>query len=223
MNWKSWSGILCCSILTASASAADLALKVTDKAPSSDLDSSFTALLQPKAIQLVDGDKPAFEFWFCKEVTLDSKPESDAKAMDSLKQAQFLGAVTVAAGQKDYRDDDLPAGVYTMRYCLQPTDGNHQGTADFGYFVLLTSTKNDPKLDALANYKAVVKASGKDSPNEHPHVISLRPPSSTEGDSPKLMQPLPDHKSIRIKIPAKAGGDKADLLFELVYQGHGHK
>ena len=48
-------------LLAANLSA--LELKVIDKAPPEELAADIRAKLQGKAIQLLDGDKPAFEFW----------------------------------------------------------------------------------------------------------------------------------------------------------------
>src|SRR5882762_1936311 len=97
------------------ANAADLALKVSDKEPPKELGDAIRQTLQPKAVLALDGDKPAFEFWFAKEVPLKSKPASLAKALDSLEPATLLGAVSVSAATQDYRDNELPASVYTLR------------------------------------------------------------------------------------------------------------
>jgi len=74
--------------------------------------------------------------------------------------------------------------------------------------------------DALSTYKAVVKASAKGMTTEHPHVMSLRPASSEAGDQPQIKEPAPGHKSILLKLPAKAGDEKTNLTFELVCEGH---
>jgi len=203
--------------------AADLALKVADKEPPKELDASIRAKLQSKAIQLLDGDKPVYEFWFDAEVPLQSKPSSTAKALETVKQATLLGAVSVAGDQRDYRDDELRAAVYTMRFALQPQDGNHLGTAEFSFFAVLTPAKIDNKPDGIGDYKALVKASSKETSTDHPVILSLRPASSDDGDPPKLNSPAPDHKSVRVKVPAKAGEDKTAITFEVVYEGKGHK
>jgi len=210
-------------LVASSTSAADLTLKVADKEPPKELDASIRAKLQSKAIQLLAGDKPVYEFWFDAEVPLQSKPSSTAKALETVKQATLLGAVSVAGDQRDYRDDELRAGVYTMRFALQPQDGNHLGTAEFSFFVVLTPAKIDNKPDGIADYKALVKASSRETSTDHPVILSLRPASSDDGDPPKLNNPAPDHKSVRIKVPAKAGGDKTAIAFEVVYEGKGHK
>ncbi len=203
--------------------AADLAVKVTDKEPPKQLDTSILAKLPTKAVQLLDGEKPVYEFWFSAELSLQSKPASVGKALDALKQASLLGAVAVSRDQRDYRDDELRAGVYTMRFALQPQDGNHLGTSEFNYFAVLTPAKIDSKLDGISDYKALVKASSKETSSDHPVILSLRPASSDQGDVPQLNTPAPDHKSVRVKVPAKAGDEKASITFEVVYEGKGHK
>ena len=202
-----------------SSTAADLALKVADKEPPKELDTSIRPKLQTKAVQLLEGEKPVYEFWFSAEVSLQSKPASPGKALDAIKQATLLGAVAVSRDQRDYRDDELRGGVYTMRFALQPQDGNHLGTSDFSYFAVLTPAKIDNKFGGITDYKALVKASSKETSTDHPMVLSLRPAGSEEGEFPKLNEPAPEHKSVRVKIPAKGPDQKMSLVFEVVYQG----
>ena len=155
-------------------------------------------------------------------VHLKSRPASLGKALDSLAPATLLGAVSVSSATRDYRDDELPAGVYTMRFGLQPQDGDHLGTAEYPYFAVLIPAKNDTQLDGITTFKAMTKASGKDTASGHPVVLSLRPVSSDTGDFPKLNEPTAEHKSVRVKVPGKAGDEKTSIVFELVYKGHGH-
>jgi hypothetical protein len=195
--------------------AADLTLKTAEAPPPKEIDPAIQKLLQPKSIQLLEGDQPAFQFWLVNELPLQSKPSSAAKALDAVKQATLLGVVSVPKAQRDYRDDELAAGVYTMRFALQPQDGNHLGSAEFLYFAVLTPAKLDTKPDGITDYKSLVKASSKETSTDHPVILSLRPASSDKGDSPHLAEPAPEHKSVRVKVPATA--------CEIVYEGKGHK
>lgn len=203
--------------------AAELTLKTADKEPPKELDASIRAMLQNKSVQLLDGEKPALEFWFCTEIPLQSKPALLAKALESVKQTTLLGAVSVSGAKRDYRDDELAAGTYTMRLGLQPQDGNHLGTSEFSWFAVLVPAKYDTKPAGLPDYKALVKAGSKDTSSDHPRILSLRPATSDAGEFPKLNVPGPDHKSVRLKLPAKAGEEKTSLTFELVYEGMGKK
>src|SRR5262245_11810815 len=216
-------GTLLAFLQVNASSAAELAVKVADKEPPKELDTSIRAKLQTKAVQLLDGEKPVYEFWFSAELPLQSKPASVGKALDALKQAVLLGAVAVSRDQRDYRDDELHAGVYTMRFALQPQDGNHLGTSEFNYFAVLTPAKIDNKLDGISDYKTLVKASSKETSTDHPVILSLRPTSPDPGDVPQLNTPAPEHKSIRVKVPAKTGEEKVSIAFEVVYEGKGHK
>jgi len=203
--------------------AADLTLKVADKEPPKELGTAISLLLQKKAVQLLDGGQPTYEFWFVTELPLQSKPAGLAKALDSVKQATLLGAVSVPKSQRDYRDDELAPGIYTLRLVLQPQDGNHLGTAEFNWFAALVPAKLDTTPDGITDYKSLVKASSKETATDHPLILSLRPAATGEGELPKLNEPATEHKSVRVKIPAKAGAEKTDLMFEVVYEGKGHK
>jgi hypothetical protein len=209
-------------LITATAlNAADLTLKTADLPPPKELGPAIQKLLQPKAIQLLDGGQPAFQFWLVNELPLQSKPA--AKPLDAVKQATLLGVVAVPKAQRDYRDDEIAAGVYTMRFALQPQDGNHLGSSEFLYFAALTPAKLDTKPDGIADYKSLVKVSSKETSTDHPVILSLRPAGSDKGEAPQLVEPAPEHKSVRVKVPATSGGEKTSIAFEIVYEGKGHK
>ena len=208
-----WLGWACGS------SAADLTLKVVEKEPPKELGDTIRAALQSKALQLLDGDKLAYEFWFASEIPLKSKPASLEKALDSVAPATLLGAVSIPTARRDYRNDELAAGIYTMRFALQPQDGDHLGTTAYLTFGVLVQARHDPTLDGITTYRSLVRASARDTTTEHPLTLSLRP-AATEGGEPQLQTPAPEHKCVRVKIPAKAGEEKTALTFEIVYEGH---
>jgi hypothetical protein len=206
-------------VLFACVAAVAADLKVSDKPAPKEIDASIQKLLQPKSIQLGD----AFEFWLVSDLPLSSKPASAVKALDGVKQATLLGVVSVPKAQRDYRDDEIAAGTYTMRFVLQPQDGNHLGSAEFPYFVALTPAKLDTKPEGITDYKSLVKVSSKETSTDHPVVLSLRPVNSDSGEFPKLEEPAPEHKSVRVKVPASASSQKTAVVFDIVYEGKGHK
>src|SRR5437879_7644841 len=117
--------------------AADFSVKVADKEPPNQIGESIRKALQPKSVQLLNGDTPVFEFWFGSEVSLKSKPGSADKALGSIQETTLLGAVSVGSGQRDYKDNEIAAGVHTLRFGLQPQDGDHLGSAEYPYFAVL--------------------------------------------------------------------------------------
>ena len=204
------------------AGAADFTLKTVTKEPPKEISDSIRAVLQANAIQVNQSDKPALEIWLRQEVPLKSKPASANEALMAIAETAVVGAVVVSeTSLRDYKDNEIPKGIYTARFELQPKDGDHLGTAEFDSFLVLTEAQNDKDLNGLNTFRALTKASGKSTSSGHPMVVSLRPAGA--GSAPALTEPVEEHKAIRLKVPAKAGGgEKADLVFELVYRGHGH-
>jgi len=207
----------------ASLSAADFTLKTAEKEVPKEVAEPLRAVLQGKAVQLMQGDKPALEIWLRDEAPLKSKPASPSEALASVSPEALVAAIAVNdASLRDYKDNEVPKGIYTARFELQPKDGDHLGTAEFDSFLVLTDVQNDKELNGLNTFKALTKASGKSTTSGHPIVVSLRP-ASGEGSIPRLTDPADEHKAMRMKIAAKAGnGDKADIVFDLVFKGHGH-
>jgi hypothetical protein len=211
-------GLLSCGL---GARAADAILKVADKEPPAEISAELRSLLQPRALQVLEAGKPVLELWLAKEAALQAKPSAPARALEAVKSASLLGAVAVPTARRDYRDDEIPAGIYTLRFAMQPQDGNHSGSAEFGYFGALVPAKLDTKPDGIKDYKELMKASSKETSTDHPMVISLRPAMSTES-APKINTPAPEHKSVVVKLPAKAPETK-EIAFEIVFEGKGHK
>ena len=205
-------------------SAAEFTLKVTDKPAPKEVSESIRASVQPKAVQLLNGEKPALEIWPRTELPLKLKPTSANDTLSAIGETTLVGVMVVNEGAfRDYKDNEIPKGIYTARFGLQPQDGDHLGTAEFNYFLVLISTDIDKELGGFNQYKPMVKASGKLTSSGHPVVVSLRPAPSSEPGTPKLTEPITEHKAIRLKLPGKAGtGEKADVAFDIIYKGTGH-
>lgn len=199
--------------------AAGFTLKTAESAPEG-ISEEIRQALQPKAIQLIQDGKPAIEIWLRKEVPV----KSESPSLNSIPEAALLGAVAVHTDQfRDYKDNKIPPGVYTARFVLQPADGNHLGTAIYTTFAALIPAAADKQITGFDRYAPMVKASGKLTPSGHPVVLNLRPVSGEAAETPKLTEPEPEHRAIRLKLPVKtSGGEAGAIPFELVYEGHGH-
>ncbi len=212
------------ALMLRTVSAGEFSLKTGNLPPPAPVAELIRATLSPKSIQLLDGDKPILQIWFRQELALKAKPSSPASSVENLAEASLVAALSVeGSGLKDYKDNDIPKGVFTARFAMQPQDGDHLGTAEFNTFLVLVAAENDKTLDTFTKFTPLVKASGKLTSSGHPVVISLRPISSTDGKYPSLTEPAAEHKAIRLKLASKTpDGQASDSFFELVYQGHGH-
>lgn len=203
------------------ATAADVTVKVTEKEPPKEVGDSIRKTLQPKVIELLQGDKPIYELWFRSQIPLKSKPDSPAKGLQAIDEVTFLGVAVLPESRRDYKDNEIAPGTYTIHFGLQPADGDHLGTSEFPFFAVLIPVKSDSALDAVKTYKAMVKASGKGTASGHPCVLALRPPSAEGGGAPAITSPATDLKAVRLTLPAKAPDtDQAvNITFELVFEG----
>jgi hypothetical protein len=208
------------TLALASAGAAENTIKVLEKEPPKDLSDAIRQKLQPRPIEIRNGDKVVYEFWFVSKLPLKAKPESPAKALDAVDEITFMGVARVGEGRRDYKDNEITPGLYTIRFGLQPQDGDHLGTSEFPYFAVLVPIQSDADL-ALKTRKATLKASGKATATGHPAVLSLRPVASDVGQTPVQIKPAPGLEAIQLQVPAKASDSDQEtpVGFELVYQG----
>ncbi len=203
------------------ANASEFTIQSIEKEIPKALGESIKAELQDQAVQISKGDKPVYQIWLRKHVPLKTPSESSAKALNSLGQTTLLGAIAVIADERDYRDDELYQGVYTIRFGLRPEDGNHLGTSDHLYFAVLIDAKNDQDLGKIVKSRQLVKASSKTSATDHPMILSLFPVSSTDGEIPSVHEPAPEHEAIRLSLPATNpdGSTASPVVFDLIVAG----
>ena len=208
-------------VLGMSGQAAEVMLKSVDMEPPKELGESIRKLVATKAVQLSAGDKTLYQFWLVNELPVTSPPVSPAKGLESIAEITLLGVATVGEGLRDYKDNEIAPGTYTMRFSLQPKDGDHLGTSEFPYFAVLTPVKSDRELQSIKTYKALMKASGKSTATGHPAVLALRPPAAESGTTPTVDEPAPEHKALRLQLPAKASGaaSTTPITLELVFEG----
>ncbi|HEV3024937.1 MAG TPA: hypothetical protein VGX76_20825, partial [Pirellulales bacterium] len=132
---------------------------------------------------------------------------------------QLIGVARYPRKGSDFRGREIPKGVYTLRYALQPQDGNHVGTSDTRDFLLLSSVSDDTEPDEVEKMR-LFKLSAKTSGTPHPAMLSLLVPAAEPGDLPAMIH----HESrelwsLRFVNPAIAGGEKQELVVELVVVG----
>ncbi len=117
--------------------------------------------------------------------------------------------VRFAQRWSDFREQSVPAGVYTLRYALHPEDGNHMGVAPSRDFSALTPIAADTEPAKNVEFKALVEMTKKVG-NPHPSVVRLQ---LSEGDeSPHLWQDDAGHQILDLKV--------VDEVVGIVVEGH---
>ncbi|MDZ4859260.1 MAG: hypothetical protein SGI88_09755 [Candidatus Hydrogenedentes bacterium] len=222
MNTGRLAGAILLSCIAVNTFAADLTVKMADAEPPTEIAKELRDTLSNKALQLAGPDGTIAEFWFRKELVLSKKPATSEEALEAMPEVSFVGAAKYSKERNDFRDDAIDPGVYTMRAALQLNDGNHLGTAPTSWFILLVPPKYDTALNGIDSAKKLHDRSRSESSANHPWCINLQPAPDATGDFPKTGE-VDEWKLIYLKLPAtvEGTGEKVEVTFGLVYEGHG--
>jgi hypothetical protein len=169
--------------------------------------------------KVTSGKRTVCELWPASEWTVATDFKSSGSVIYPFEMGQLIGVVRYPRKGGDFRGREIPKGVYTLRYALQPQDGNHVGTSDTRDFLLLLSAADDTEVEPVEKPR-LFKLSAKTSGTTHPAMLSLLAPAAEPGDLPAMIQ----HKStelwsLRFANVAKAGDENAELVVELVLVG----
>lgn len=145
---------------------------------------AFAKLLDPKGMRLVGPRGEAiYDLWFRREIPLGEKPVAGMRIYyPKLQLGGLVGVLRSYGKEVDYRESELPEGVYSMRYSIQPEDGDHMGTAETRDFLVLCNFEEDKSTDPVADMIDLGEMSIMSSSTDHPLICYLVVP---EGDAPK--------------------------------------
>jgi hypothetical protein len=198
-------------------------LTVAAADPPEEVAEPIRKVLNIEAVSLADGDSPFFQFWFRKELPLAEQPAGGTLALGTLQEGTVLGVLKVGSERYDFRDEEIPTGIYILRCGIQPEDGNHLGVAPTRTFALLIPVKDDTQLDPVA-HEELMKAAAVINAASHPSSLNLQPVEQADGAFPRLEERNDgQHKVLLLQFPARVGtsGDSTKLKVALVYEGTG--
>ena len=151
-------------------------------APPSDLAPAIVSALDANGTKVSKSDGTAvMEVWFRKTAPSGPKSSGDSIALPSIPVGSFLGVVKLESKGEDRRGQSLKPGVYTLRYVLMPSNGDHLGAAPQRDFAALVPAAEDKDPNSTPDLDATVKMSTKASGTAHPAVLSLSGGSGTAG------------------------------------------
>ena len=150
-------------------------------APPSELAPALAAELQSKGVKVTGPGGVWCEVWLRKAAPVGPKSAEDAVTLPTIPVGALLGAVRFPAKGADRRGQQIPAGVYTLRYVLTPVTGDHLGVAPQRDFAALVPAAIDKDPAAKPTLQQVIEMSTKASGTPHPAVLSLASGTGTEG------------------------------------------
>lgn len=153
--------------------------------------------------RVLRGGKPFVDFWFRSAV-----PTAEARGglgilYGTLKPTGLVGAARFHAGASDFKAQRFPAGLYTMRYAIQPEDGDHQGVTESRDFLLLCPAAADGTPEVMEP-KELSKLSARVNGKKHPAVLYLV--SGQGGTLPRVMKDDAAERAVfEAEVPTSGG------------------
>jgi hypothetical protein len=177
---------------------------------------SVRAALEQKGhrIKLADGSTLC-DIWLRDGVPAQPKADISGAAYTMLAESTLIGVVSFPAPAKDFRGQQIKPGIYTLRYALHPTDGNHMGISPIRDFLLLVPAADDGDASARYKFEELAKLSAKASGTNHPAVMSLIVPEHANG-LPSLTENELSHLIFSAKLKLQSG---QELAIGLILKG----
>ncbi|MBM3982905.1 MAG: hypothetical protein FJ304_22065 [Planctomycetes bacterium] len=153
-----------------------LSAKVEKAALPDDLAPAVRKLLDEQALVVRDSDTELMTVWFRAAIPAKATEEQVKNGITyaEIPEGTLVGAVRFTAKFTDYRKQELAAGVYTLRFALQPDIGDHTGTSPHPSFCLMCRAKDD-KDAADMEKKKLIEVSSLVNEGRHPAVLLMWP------------------------------------------------
>ena len=180
--------------------------------PGEGVSDSIKAVLQPDCYRVKDPSGAAFvEVWLNKSIPSDKGGSVGGSEFSFIPVNTLVGVIRYAKASADFRGQAIKPGVYTMRFNLQPEDGDHQGASPRRDHLLLAPASADQDAGAKLNFDQEVGLSKQASGTSHPSVLFMpRPesgakfPSMRSGGNRQILQVKSGSVELGIVVVGKA-------------------
>ncbi len=187
------------------------------EAPPAELAAAVSAALASGSLSATGGEVP-LEIWLVKSVPLAHAPAPAGPMWRDVADGALVGAIAVGAEWTDIRGFVVKPGVYTLRYALQPANGDHMGVSPFREFLLVCPADLDTTADPLGDDGAVTLAK-RTVHRAHPSALSLDPPSTTKPPLTAVSDDL-GLEGVVLAVPTTFDGkDTGTITFGLILHG----
>jgi hypothetical protein len=161
--------------LTMAAVADDYTIEAFPQAPPAVLAGPIRETLLPQGYRVLDGEGKVYaEIWLRKGVPASSVPAGARGAIlhPFLAEGELLGALRFPNDGHDNRDQTIAKGVYTLRYGLQPVNGDHLGISTHRDYALLLPAAKDTAIAVVAK-KTLESRSAESTGASHPAILMM--------------------------------------------------
>jgi hypothetical protein len=186
--------------------------------PPAALSAAVRGTLSPEVLRVLGPRGLLCEVWLRKSLPAAAPADEPDVKMTRLAEGTLVGAMRLADDTRDFRQQIVHAGVYTLRYIWQPPTADHLGLAEQRDFLLVAPAAVDTNPASLP-HDDTVNLSLKVTNTKHPSVWSLFELAPGAGTLPAVVR-NEDNDTWMLGFEAPLEGGGAPLRMGLVVVGH---
>ncbi len=196
-----------------------LSAKVEKVAPPEALAEPVRKLLDEQALVVREGDNEVMTVWFRTAIPAKATAEQVKNGLTyrEIPEGTLVGAIRFPAKFTDFRKQEIAAGVYTLRFAVQPDIGDHTGTAPHPDFCLMCRAEDDKSAEPIEK-KKLIEVSSLVNEGRHPAVLLLWPNNGKDADV-KVIGKGEGVFVATVKRPVATEDAKATLGFAITVAG----
>lgn len=201
--------------------AAEFRVERIQEAPQG-LSADVTSALSDTGYRVSGPGGAICDIWLAKEAPLKPKFKPTLRVKYPFQTGALVGAIRFPESSKpsDFRGQELKPATYTLRYGLQPDDGNHLGTSDIRDFLVGCPPAEDKSPKRVEDLKKLFKLSAEAAGTTHPAIFLLLPPGEKPLDAASVRHDEEKNLVIlQINVPGKDGNDTVNVGVALVVLG----
>ena len=205
---------------TAFAAEPKLSAKVEKVALPGQLAEPVRKALDEQALVVRDGDAELMTVWFRTEIPVKANEDQVKNGLTyrEIPEGTLVGAIRFPEKFTDFRKQEIAAGVYTLRFAVQPDIGDHTGTSPNPEFCLMCSAKDDKDADTI-ELKKLIEVSSLVNEGRHPAVLLLWPNNGTDAAKVQVVSKGNGVFAATVQRVLVADGQKAKLGFAVTVAG----
>jgi len=174
---------------------------------------AVVAAVAEKGYEVKLDGSPVARIWFVSELALAASGSTElGVSFGQLEGGSLVGIIQLLEPWKDYKDSPIAAGQYTLRYGVQPADGNHMGVSSYRDFLLLAPADQDTDPEKAYSLAELIALSVQASGTPHPAVMALYPVYEAVSEPAMVKNDL-DQWTLAVPFDS--------ITLGLVVQGHG--
>ena len=207
--------------------AVEYRVEVLNEPPPADaLSAEVVEKIATTGFKVIRGsNRTVCEIWPCQQWTVKPNFKPSVALLYPFEPGQLIGILRFPRRGSDFRDQTISQGAYTLRYALQPIDGNHEGTSPTRDFLLLVRAEDDTSAEPM-DVEELSEQSAAAAESTHPAMLCLQRAQAQDATNNGLSirhDAANDWWLVHFFGKASANGKQLDVPVDLIVVGHAHE